>query len=193
MYREFLGDIDKEVSRLNKIIDSLLYLVDIEKKELQLEYQISYMNYMVENVIKQLTPLAEKKKNIEIRFDDTEKKLQIEIDKGKIQQCIINVLGNAIKYTPENGHVDVDLYRIKENVVIRITDTGIGIPEDDLPHIFERFHRVDKARARATGGTGLGLAIAQQIVNLHQGRIYAESEVGVGTKMYIVLPYRLDI
>ncbi len=191
MYREFLGDIDKEVSRLNKIIDSLLYLVDIEKKELQLEYQISYMNYMVENVIKQLTPLAEKK-NIEIRFDDTEK-LQIEIDKGKIQQCIINVLGNAIKYTPENGHVDVDLYRIKENVVIRITDTGIGIPEDDLPHIFERFHRVDKARARATGGTGLGLAIAQQIVNLHQGRIYAESEVGVGTKMYIVLPYRLDI
>ncbi|WP_430883064.1 sensor histidine kinase [Fusibacter sp. JL216-2] len=191
VYREFLGDIDQEVTRLNKIIDSLLYLVDIEKKELQLEYQITYMNYLVENVVKQLKPLADKK-NIRVHFDDFEK-IQIEIDKGKIQQCIINILGNAIKYTPDGGQVDVDLYRVKENVIVRITDTGIGIPEEDLPHIFERFHRVDKAQARNTGGTGLGLAIAQQIVNLHQGQIYAESEMGVGTKMYIVLPFRLEI
>jgi len=145
----------------------------------------------VENVIKQLDPLA-KKKNIQLNFDESDK-IQIEIDKGKIQQCFINILGNAIKYTPEGGTVDVDLYRIKENVVIRISDSGIGIPDEDLPHIFDRFHRVDKARARATGGTGLGLAIAQQIVQLHQGRIYAESELNVGTKMYIVLPYKLDI
>ncbi len=191
VYREFLGDIDKEVGRLSKIIDSLLYLVDIEKKELQLEYQITYLNYLLENVVRQLRPLAEKK-NIEVHFEDSEK-IQIEIDKGKIQQCIINVLGNAIKYTPEGGRVDVELYRVRENVIIRITDTGIGIPEEDLPHVFERFHRVDKARARATGGTGLGLAIAQQIVNLHQGRIYGESELGVGTKMYIVLPSKLEI
>jgi len=191
IYREFLGDIDTEVTRLNKIIDSLLYLVDIEKKELQLEYQITYVNYMIENVMKQLTPLADKK-NIELTFDESEK-IQIEIDKGKVQQCIINILGNAIKYTPIGGKVEVDLYRIRENVVIRIVDSGIGIPDEDLPHIFDRFHRVDKARARATGGTGLGLAIAQQIVQLHQGRIYAESELGVGTKMYIILPYQLDI
>lgn len=191
VYREFLSDIDKEVTRLNRIIDSLLYLVDVEKKELQLEYQITYMNYLVENVMKQLAPLAQKK-NITMSFDDSEK-IQIEIDKGKIQQCIINILGNAIKYTPDGGRVDVDLYRLRDNVIVRITDTGIGIPEEDLPHIFDRFHRVDKARARATGGTGLGLAIAQQIVHLHQGQIYAESELDVGTKMYIVLPYKLEI
>ncbi len=191
VYREFLADIDTEITRLNQLIDSLLYLVDVDKKELQLDFHITYLNYLMENVVRQLTPLAEKK-DISISFTAQEH-VQIEIDKGKIQQCLINILGNAIKYTPDGGRVNISMYRLRGQVVVRIEDSGIGIPEDEIPHIFDRFHRVDKARARATGGSGLGLSIAQQIVHLHQGQIYAESEVGVGTTMYVVLPLHLDV
>lgn len=191
VYREFLGDIDKEVTRLNELIDGLLYLVDVEKKELQLDFRMIYVNYLLENVVKQLRPLAEKK-NIELTFTSNEH-VQLEMDKGKIQQSLINIIGNAIKYTPDGGQVDVTLYRLRNQAVVRVRDTGIGIPEDEIPHIFDRFHRVDKARARATGGSGLGLSIAQQIVHLHQGQIYAESEVGVGTTMFVVLPLHLDV
>ena len=101
---------------------------------------------------------------------------------------IYNVIDNAIKYTPRGGSVQASLIRSGRRAIIRVTDTGIGIPQADLPHVFDRFYRVDKARSRATGGTGLGLSIVKQIVALHGGTITAESEEGKGSTFTIDLP-----
>ncbi|MGO1367989.1 ATP-binding protein [Senegalia sp. (in: firmicutes)] len=186
IYKEFLSDIDSEVDRLNNIIDDLLSLVDLDKEKLNLNYKATYINHLLEKIISRLNPLA-KEKNITLKYNEFNK-IQINLDKNKIQQAIINILHNAIKYTPENGAIDVSLYSKNKDVIIEITDDGIGIPEKDLEHIFERFYRVDKARTRNTGGTGLGLAIANQIVILHQGKIEVKSEINKGTSFYIKLP-----
>lgn len=189
IYREFLGDIESEVKRLNQIIDSLLYLVDVEKKELKIDHQLCYINYLVQNVLKHLNPIANKK-GVTLNFEEYEK-VQILVDQGKIQQCLINIISNAINYTPENGHVTVKLMSDKNEIVISINDTGIGIPEEAIPKIFDRFYRVDPARARTTGGSGLGLSIVKQIVMLHNGSINVESTVNVGTTVFIHLPNRV--
>ena len=186
VYREFMQDINVEIDRLNKIIDSLLYLVRVEKDELELDFSMTYVNYLLEWVIKTLNPIASSK-HIALSLNATNK-IQIQLDQEKIQQCLLNIIGNAVKYTPENGSVSVDLEENREQIIIRVTDTGIGIPEKDLPFIFDRFYRVDEARARKTGGTGLGLAISQQIIQLHQGNITVTSELGVGTQVTITLP-----
>ena len=109
-------------------------------------------------------------------------------DPGKLQQVFYNVIDNAIKYTPRGGSVNIEVLRAGRRAEIRVSDTGVGIPEKDLPHIFERFYRVDKARSRETGGTGLGLSIVKQIVLLHNGTIEATSTVGQGTVFTIELP-----
>jgi signal transduction histidine kinase len=186
IYREFLGDINMEIDRLNNIIDSLLYLAKIEKDELELDLSVTYVNYLIEKVIKTIKPIATKK-NIELTFN-SQSKIQINLDQEKIQQCLLNIVGNAVKYTPEGGLVVIALVERKDEIVISVTDNGIGIPEKDLPYVFDRFYRVDEARARKTGGTGLGLSIAQQIVQLHQGIIEVASEVGRGTIISIILP-----
>ncbi|EOC99796.1 Sensory transduction histidine kinase [Caldisalinibacter kiritimatiensis] len=187
IYREFLKDIDSEIDRLNKIIDDLLVLVDLDKEKLSLNYQTTYINFLLEKIISRLLPLAEKK-HIDLKVDFKEK-LQIKVDKDKIQQAIINIVHNAIKYTPEGGVVEVSLYSEGEYIVVKVKDNGVGIPKESLPHIFDRFYRVDKARARSTGGTGLGLSIAYQIITLHQGTIEVESEVNKGSTFYIKIPY----
>ncbi len=189
VYREFLGDIESEVKRLNQIIDSLLYLVDVEKKELKMDYQLCYTNYLIQNVIKNLKPIADKK-HISLNFAEYEK-VQILLDQGKIQQCLINIINNAIQYTPEGGNVTIQLSQDKNEVLIGVRDTGIGIPEEDIPKVFDRFYRVDRARARTTGGSGLGLSIVKQIVMLHNGSIHVESTVNVGTTVFIHLPNRV--
>lgn len=186
IYREFMQDINVEIDRLNKIIDSLLYLVRVEKDELELDYSMTYVNYLLEWVIKTLNPIATSKQ-ITLSLNATNK-IQIQLDQEKIQQCLLNIIGNAVKYTPEHGSVTVDLEENREQIIIRVSDTGIGIPEKDLPFIFDRFYRVDEARARKTGGTGLGLAISQQIIQLHQGDISVTSELGMGTQVSITLP-----
>lgn len=186
IYREFMLDINTEIDRLNKIIDSLLYLVRVEKDELELNYSITYVNYLLEWVIKTLNPIAHKKQiNLTLTVSN---KIQIHLDQEKMQQCLLNIIGNAVKYTPEEGSVSVELDETYDSIIIKVTDTGIGIPEKDLPFIFDRFYRVDEARARKTGGTGLGLAIAQQIIQLHQGTISVKSELGNGTEVSITLP-----
>lgn len=192
VYREFLTDINDEVDRLNNLIDGLLYLVNLEKKELEINYEVTYVNYLVLNVIKKLKPLSNKK-NLSVRFTASEK-IQMDADRDKIQQCLFNIIGNAIKYTPENGEIDVDLRLDRMGqVIIAVKDTGIGIPKDRISHVFDRFYRVDEARARKTGGNGLGLSIAQQIIHLHQGKILVESEVDKGTKFEIHLPQKMII
>lgn len=191
IYREFLKDIDSEMDRLNNIINDLLVLVDLDKKKLNLNYTITYVNFLIEKIVSRLKPLADRK-NIELTFEQKEK-IQIKIDKDKIQQAIINIIDNAIKYTPEGGKVKVSLYSESKYVVIKIQDNGVGIPKESLPYIFDRFYRVDKARARRTGGTGLGLSIAHQIVSFHQGVIEVESEVNKGSAFYIKIPYDVNL
>ena len=109
-------------------------------------------------------------------------------DRARIEQVLMNIMTNAIKYTPEGGEINVACYAIGDFAKVRISDSGVGIPEEDLPHIFDRFYRVDKARTRESGGTGLGLSIAYDIVLLHGGEIRLESEVGKGTTFTVILP-----
>lgn len=186
VYKEFLTDIDSEVDRLNNIITDLLTLVDLDKEKLTLDLKITYMNFLLEKIYLRLKPLAEKKSiDLELVLNE---KIQLRVDSDKIQQAIINIIDNAIKYTQTGGKVKLKLYNVGRYAIIEIKDNGIGIPEEHLSNIFERFYRVDKARSRDTGGTGLGLSIAWQIVALHQGTIEVESKVGVGSTFYIKLP-----
>ena len=190
IYKEFLGDISSEVDRLNNIINDLLTLVDLDKEKLTLKYKTTYINFLLEKIVSRLIPLA-KEKSIDLELI-TKDQIQIEVDSEKIQQSIINIIHNAIKYTPEHGSVTVTLYKEGNYAVIKIQDNGIGIDSDSLEHIFNRFYRVDKARARKTGGTGLGLSISHQIVTLHQGNIEVESTEGVGSTFYIKIPKDLN-
>ncbi|MGX8794638.1 sensor histidine kinase [Fusibacter sp. JL298sf-3] len=186
VYREFMQDINTEIDRLNKIIDSLLYLVRIEKEDLELDYSQTYINYILEWVIKTINPIATSK-NVKLDLVANQK-VQMNLDQDKMQQCLLNIIGNAVKYTPEGGRVWIELEATKSEVRLYINDNGIGIPEKDIPFVFDRFYRVDEARARKTGGTGLGLSIAQQIVQLHNGTIKVNSEVNKGTTVCIYLP-----
>ncbi len=186
IYREFLMDIDSEIDRLNDIIESLLAMVDLSEEKLNLNFELTYVNYLVEKVVGVIRPLAEKK-DIRIMVNQWEK-IQIYLDQGKVHQALINIIYNAVKYTDVGGRVIITITREGKYAVIKIMDNGIGIPEESLPYIFERFYRVDSARSRKTGGTGLGLSISKQIITLHQGVIEVESQLNVGTTFYIKLP-----
>lgn len=117
-----------------------------------------------------------------------DKNITVHIDQKSFEQVMINLLDNALKYADQGSNVSIDVRAEKYNIVMIVSDEGTGIPEEDLPHIFERFYRVDKSRSRNSGGTGLGLAIVKEIVEAHGGSIYAASEYGKGTNMIITLP-----
>lgn len=188
IYKEFLIDIDSEVDRLNNIISDLLVLVNLDKEKLVLDKKITYINYLLEKTIFRMKVIA-KQKDIDLNLKLNEK-IQIKIDEDKIQQAIINIIDNAIKYTDIKGTIEVELYKKDKYAIIKISDNGSGIPEESLEHIFERFYRVDKARSRNTGGTGLGLSIAWEIIAYHGGIIDVESQLGIGTDFYIKLPLK---
>jgi signal transduction histidine kinase len=130
---------------------------------------------------------AQKDISINMLYDD-DADLRVLYDKDRMEQVIMNILSNSVKYTENGGRIDVDCYREKKRVKIVISDTGIGIPEDKLPRIFERFYRVDKARSRSMGSSGLGLSISKHIVEEHNGTIEVASRLGEGTTMIIRLP-----
>lgn len=127
------------------------------------------------------------KKDIDIKLPDT-KELYMEAEKDRIRQIILNLVANAITYTPEHGMIEINVEEKASDVKLIVKDTGIGIAEKDLPRIFERFYRVDKARSRNSGGTGLGLAIVKHLVESHRGVIEVESQEGKGTQFTITLP-----
>ena len=186
MAKEFLGDVDKEIDRLSRTISDLLTLVNAERKDAQLNCEPLDVRTVMLEQIRRLAPLA-RENGIELNQSGSDE-LIVYGDKVKLEQVIYNVIDNAIKYTQRGGTVDAVAARSGKKAVIRISDTGIGIPAKDLPHIFERFYRVDKARSRVTGGTGLGLSIVKQMIQLHGGTITAASEEGKGTTFTIELP-----
>ncbi len=185
MAKEFLTDINKEIDRLNRIVSDLLTLVNIDSG-MKLNLTDLDIGALLQEQVKRLSPLA-RENGVELECQAKES-LEVRGDALKLQQVVYNIIDNAIKYTPRGGEVRCALSRAGKRAVIRVTDTGVGIPEEDLPHIFDRFYRVDKARSRETGGTGLGLSIVKQFVLLHGGTIDARSAPGKGSTFIIELP-----
>ena len=186
--REFLGDIDKEIDRLSSVVGDLLTLVHIDSHKLKLRREMMVFADTVRESVSRLEPLAKKRgQTIQAEIADS---CEMFADPGKLAQVCYNIVENASKYTPDGGSIRVTLRRMGRDAVLEIADTGVGIPETDLPHVFDRFYRVDKARSRDTGGTGLGLSIVQQIVRLHAGSVTVASEVGKGTTFTVQLPVK---
>ncbi len=186
--REFLTDIDKEIDRLSSVVGDLLTLVHIDSHKLRLRREMMVFADTVRTTVKRLEPLAKKHgQTIETSIADS---CEMFADPGKLSQVCYNIIENAIKYTPDGGRITVNLRRSGRDAVLEIADTGVGIPEEDLPHVFDRFYRVDKARSRETGGTGLGLSIVQQIVRLHAGSVTVQSTAGAGTTFTVQLPVK---
>ena len=185
MTKEFLTDANQEIDRLNRIVSDLLTLVNIDSG-MKLNLAELDIGALLQEQVKRLSPLA-RENGIELDCQAKES-LEVNGDALKLQQVVYNIIDNAIKYTPRGGEVHCTLVRSGKKAVIRVSDTGVGIPAEDLPHIFDRFYRVDKARSRETGGTGLGLSIVKQFVLLHGGTIDATSELGKGTTFTIELP-----
>ena len=185
MAKDFLTDVNKEIDRLNRIVSDLLTLVNIDNgAELNLE-ELD-VGALLQEQVKRLGPLA-RENGIELQCS-VKDRLDVNGDALKLQQVVYNIIDNAIKYTPRGGEVRCSAARSGRRAIIRVSDTGVGIPEADLPHIFDRFYRVDKARSRNTGGTGLGLSIVKQFVLLHGGTIDAKSAPGKGSTFIIDLP-----
>ncbi|AEE96104.1 integral membrane sensor signal transduction histidine kinase [Mahella australiensis 50-1 BON] len=189
VYKEFMYDIDSEIDRMNNVINDLLTLVQLDKDKPDITYTDVDLERLINEVLKVLRPLAAAK-NIKLNYR-CEEGVSIRGDAPKLKQMLINIIDNALKYTPEGGKVDVCLRKKDGEALIEVVDNGMGIPRADLPYIFDRFYRVDKARSRATGGTGLGLSIAQKIAYLHKGTINVESSEGEGTRFSIKLPLNM--
>ncbi|KEQ25646.1 two-component system histidine kinase PnpS [Paenibacillus tyrfis] len=192
--RSFLQIIFDESERLNRLIGDILELSKIESKRIPLQFSPVHLETFVGHCVNVMRTEAAKK-SIELDMQVPED-IYMEADEDRLRQILINLLSNGINYTPEGGKVKVKVEQLlggtseaaDDKVRFTIADTGIGIPKKDLPRIFERFYRVDKARSRSSGGTGLGLSIVKHLVELHKGTIRVESEVGVGTKFEIDMP-----
>ena len=188
MTREFLGIIDSETDRMNRLVKDLLQISRLEHKQLKWYVKEGDLVPLVRGAVKKTEMMARaKEQQVNIMFDQ-EEAIMLDMDRDRIEQVILNILSNAMKYTEDKGRIDVDVIRHPEHVDIVISDNGIGIPEMELPRVFERFFRVDKARSRLMGGTGLGLSISKQIVEEHRGSIDIESKFGRGTKVTVRLP-----
>ncbi len=182
---EFMQDMNHEIDRLSGIITDLLTLTQMDSN-VTLKREPVDLSALCEETLHALTPAADKA-GLVLRADIA-RDVILPGDASKLGQVAYNLIDNAIKYTPAGGQVDVTLNGDSRQVILTVKDTGIGIPEEDSKHIFERFYRVDKARSRATGGTGLGLSIVRQMVQLHGGTIAVESAAGQGSTFTVTLP-----
>ncbi len=185
--REFLNDMGAEVERLTRIVQRLLDLTKMDQAN-SIKQEMNSVSEIALEVFDKLLPLAQNKE-INFTFTKPEDDVLIPLDRDSITEAIYNIADNSIKYTESGGSVKMELMRDLGNILVRITDTGIGIPKEEIQKIFDRFYRVDKARARDTGGTGLGLSIAMDTVKLHGGYIEVSSEEEKGSTFTIVLPY----
>ena len=186
VYREFMTDIGNEIDREDKIINDLLALVKMDKTSAGLSITEVDVVALTESVLKRMRPIA-RKHNIELTLE-SKRAITAEIDEVKISLLIMNLVENAIKYNKDNGWVRVTLDADHQYFYASVADSGMGIPEASLDHIYERFYRVDKSRSREIGGTGLGLSIARNVVIMHRGSIDVKSTVGEGTTFTVKIP-----
>ena len=186
LYREFLVDITEEIERENKIINDLLALVKLDKSAASLNISSVDINALTEIVLKRLRPIA-RKNDVELTLI-SKREILAEVDEVKMSLILTNLIENAIKYNCEQGKVHVILDADHQFFTVQVADTGIGIPEDAIDQIYERFFRVDKSHSREIGGTGLGLAITKSAVLLHRGSIKAESVPGEGSVFTVKIP-----
>mgnify|MGYP001563031442 FL=1 len=184
--RHFLKIIQEHGERLNKLVDDLLSLSHLESKEILLEKDIFNLRQQVEKVIMGFKEQL-KKRNVDIK-NEIPANISINADKDKIEGVFTNLIDNAIKFNKENGSIKISSQQEGDKIKIIVEDSGVGIPEKDIPRIFERFYRVDKARSRELGGTGLGLSIVKHIIELHKGSVGVESVEGLGSKFWFTLP-----
>ena len=185
MTREFLTDINKEIDRLNGVITDLLHLVQVDKHAAELKREMRDVSAICADVVKRLAPIATQR-NIEV--ETSLSPCMANIDPIKMDQVILNLTENAIKYSNDGSHVLLRCNKEGGECVIRVKDNGVGIPEEDQKHVFDRFYRVDKARSRETGGTGLGLSIVEGIVKMHGGTISVQSQLGEGSEFTVRVP-----
>lgn len=186
MYREFMTDIVSEIDRENQIITDLLALVKMDKKEQDLNIVSLNINDLTELILKRLRPIA-RKQDIEVVFESV-RPVVAEVDEVKMTLVMTNLVENAIKYNREHGWVKVVLDADHQFFTFTVSDSGLGIPEDSLAHIYERFYRVDKSHSREIGGTGLGLAITRSAVLMHRGSITVTSTEDVGSTFVVKIP-----
>ena len=186
-YREFMYDISSEIDRENAIINDLLSLVRMEKRVDDLNVTETNVNELLELIVKRLKPIADKA-NVELRYECF-RPVTAQIDETKIALVMTNLIENGIKYNkPEGGWVNVALNSDQSFMYLTVSDSGIGIPEESLDHIFERFYRVDKSHSREIGGTGLGLAITKSAITMHNGAIKVTSTEGEGSSFLVRIP-----
>ena len=189
----FLKVIATETERMIRMVSDLLHLSRMDQGNMELEKEYISINDLLSHILDRFDMMVQsgalRDKNYQIVRDFTKRTLWVDVDQDKITQVIDNIMNNALKYSPEGGTITCRLMETHNSVVMSITDEGMGIPRKDLSHIFERFYRVDRARARSMGGTGLGLAISKEVLLLHGGRIWATSLENKGSTFFISLPY----
>ncbi len=186
LYREFMGDIVSEIDRENKIINDLLTLVKMDKKVQDMNVASLNINDLTELILKRLRPIA-RKKDVELVFESM-RPVVAEVDEVKMTLIMTNLVENAIKYNKEHGWVKVELDADHQFFTFKVSDSGLGIPEDALAHIYERFYRTDKSHSREIGGTGLGLAITKSAILKHRGSITVTSVEGEGSCFTVKIP-----
>ena len=186
LYQEFMRDITAEIDRENRIITDLLTLVKMDKKNADLQIQHMSINQLLEDILKRLRPIADKR-NIDLILDSF-RPVEADVDELKFTSAISNLVENAIKYNVDDGWVRVSLDADHKFFYVTVADSGMGIPEDSLSRIFERFYRVDKSHSREIGGTGLGLAITRSTIGMHHGVIKVFSKEGEGTTFSVRVP-----
>jgi two-component system phosphate regulon sensor histidine kinase PhoR len=183
----FLTKVDNEVERMSQIVTELTELSRIETGEAKLKLETVNLNLLIEDVVAHLFPQAERK-NLALVAELSPVLAAVQADKDRIRQVIVNIVHNAIKFTQPGGKVVISTRLDADSAITEISDTGIGITKEDLPHIFERFFKVD--RSRSSSGTGLGLAIAKHTVQAHGGEIRVQSEVGHGSTFSFNIPLK---
>ncbi|OGX14850.1 MAG: hypothetical protein A2166_06090 [Omnitrophica WOR_2 bacterium RBG_13_41_10] len=184
--RHFLEIIRDHANRLDSLVNDLLDLSHLESKEIALRKEEVNLKNLADDIIASFR--SHLKKGAVVIKNDLPSNLVAKVDKDKIGQVFTNLIGNAIKFNRENGTIKVYHQESGDKIQIFVEDSGIGIPPKDIPRIFERFYRVDKARSRELGGTGLGLSIVKHIIELHNGSVGVESTEGLGSKFYFYLP-----
>ena len=183
-----------ETNRMMRMVTDLLHLSRIDNATSHLDVELINFTAFITFILNRFDKMrgSDEEKKYELVRDYPITSVWIEIDTDKMTQVIDNILNNAIKYSPDGGKITVTMKTTDDQMILSISDQGLGIPKQDLPRIFDRFYRVDRARSRAQGGTGLGLAIAKEIIKQHKGFIWAKSEYGKGSTFTIVLPYDKD-